>query len=467
LALGAALVVCGCATSVIQNDRLARFEPEKGYRFRNLEPGEQNSDSLLVILTFSGGGTRAASLAYGTLEALRDTRITWGGHESSLLDEVDVISSVSGGSLTAAYYGLFGERIFDEFPERVLYRNIQNGLIKQLFSPRTTIMMASPFYTRTDILADGFDRDIFERKTFGDLQAKGRRPYIVINSTDMSLGSRFEFTQDQFDHLYSELSTYRIGHAVAASAAFPGAFPPITLRNFDHGADYALPEWAQQALASEDFTRPGYRQAENLARYSEPSRDFVHLTDGGVADNLGLLPVIQVLRRVKAGSSQTLGEMVQNVRKILIITVNAEAKPPRSWDMSQSPLGVVATLLMAGSTPLTNFTSAEIEYMKLLIENQRLRAEVAKQEGDSASGKIPDLHFVEVSFDYVKDPVEREALNQLPTSFKLKRDQVDRLRTAAGTVLRDHPDFAKFLEGVRSQESVVGMEEKEGSRSAE
>ncbi len=86
-----------------------------------------------MFLTFSGGGTRAASFAYGVLEKLRDTEIVWEGQSRRLLDEVDVISSVSGGSLPAAYYGVFGERLFDDFPEKGLYRNIQGNLIKRLF----------------------------------------------------------------------------------------------------------------------------------------------------------------------------------------------------------------------------------------------------------------------------------------------------------------------------------------------
>ena len=63
-------------------------------------------DDVSLILTFSGGGTRAASLSYGVLKELR---------KQNLLEEIDVISSVSGGSFTSAYYGLYGEQIFEDF----------------------------------------------------------------------------------------------------------------------------------------------------------------------------------------------------------------------------------------------------------------------------------------------------------------------------------------------------------------
>jgi NTE family protein len=62
----------------------------------------------LLILAFSGGGTRAAAFAYGVLEELAATPVVLGGRPRRLLDEVDLISAVSGGSFTAAYYGLYG-----------------------------------------------------------------------------------------------------------------------------------------------------------------------------------------------------------------------------------------------------------------------------------------------------------------------------------------------------------------------
>ena len=446
--LWALLLGAGCATSPVTNARLARFDPAEGYRIRNLRAGEHNSDSLVVILTFSGGGTRAASLAYGVLEQLRDTRIRWEGEERSLLDEVDVISSVSGGSLPAAYYGLFGQRVFEDFPEQVLYTNLQGTLIRRMLLPPDNVKMLSPLYTRTDILAGRLDEHIFEGKTFSDLLAEGHRPYLIINATDISVGARFEFTQDQFDQLYSDLGSYHVGHAVAASAAFPGAFPPMTVRNHERGPDYALPGWAADALADGAADTVAYRQASSFASYGEPGRGYIHLSDGGVADNLGLLPVLFLLRRTAEGYGAPSGGLLEKARRVLILTVNAQVKAPRAWDTVQSPVGLVNTLFSAGTTPLSNFSDAQIEYLKLFLENRDLRAQLAEQEPGGAGEALPEMHFVEVSFDGVTDPVEREALNAMPTSFALKREQVDRLRSAAGGILEGHAKFQAFLSGL-------------------
>jgi NTE family protein len=183
------LILTGCATYPV-NPSLAQYDPQSGYRFENLTAPE-NSDSLFVILTFSGGGTRAAALSYGVLEKLRDTKIQWEGKERRLLDEVDVISSISGGSFTAAYYGLFGDEVFDpeKFRKVFLYRNIQSDLIVSMFNPINWFRLASPTFGRIDLAEEIYDREIFRQKSFSDLTSQGRRPFIMINATDMTMGS--------------------------------------------------------------------------------------------------------------------------------------------------------------------------------------------------------------------------------------------------------------------------------------
>lgn len=74
----------------------------------------------MLAVAFSGGGTRAAALSYGVMQELRDTHVQMNGKEQRLLDAITVISSVSGGSFTSAYYGLYGDRIFVDYEERFL-----------------------------------------------------------------------------------------------------------------------------------------------------------------------------------------------------------------------------------------------------------------------------------------------------------------------------------------------------------
>jgi hypothetical protein len=102
-------LAAGCA-HYPENARLAEVKAQNGYRFRILAH-PHNSDSLLMFLAFSGGGMRASALSYGVLEELAHTPIVWEGEHKRLVDEVDQISAVSGGSFTAAYYALYGYRL--------------------------------------------------------------------------------------------------------------------------------------------------------------------------------------------------------------------------------------------------------------------------------------------------------------------------------------------------------------------
>ena len=83
--------------------------------------GDPDVNRPFVLLSFSGGGTRAAALSFGLMEELRKVKYNESdGTERHLLDDVEIISSVSGGSFTSAYYALFPESFFDDFPKAFL-----------------------------------------------------------------------------------------------------------------------------------------------------------------------------------------------------------------------------------------------------------------------------------------------------------------------------------------------------------
>ena len=456
--LWVALALTGCNTIPVQNKPMDRYVQGAGYRYTNIAPGENNSDSLLVVLTFSGGGTRASAFCYGVLEKLRDTEIVWEGKHRRLLDEVDIISSVSGGSLPAAYFGLFGDRIFEDFPDKVLYKNIQDNLIKQVLTPTNWPKLASPLYGRSDMLGDDFSRDIFEKKTFGDLLQQNRRPFIVLNSTDAELGSRFDFTQRQFDLLYSDLASYPVGNAVAASASFPGLLAPMTLRNYPKMNDYVPPAWMTEELERRNIGSFRYRYALETDTYIKPGRPYVHLCDGGVSDNLGLLPVLQILGGGFPGDNATAPLKKLTTRKVMVITVNAKAVNRKAgWAIKGKGLGLLKVLGVAASAPLGNFTDAELALMRSYVnqsaEQRQLAARITQLYGKDAvpehfpelADKEIDFHFIEVDFDRVPDEADRDYLNSIPTAFKLKREQIDKLRGAAGQILDVNPDFRQCL----------------------
>ena len=175
------IALVGCTTQFRINVPLERYDPDYGYRLKGVAAPDR-SEELFLILTFSGGGTRAAALSYGVLSELAKTHITIDGRRRRLLNEVDMISSVSGGSFTAAYYGLFGDRIFEDFETRFLKRNFDKGLIFHLLNPANWARLVSSGFSRGDMAARYYDQHLFEGRTFGDIAARGG-PALLINAT--------------------------------------------------------------------------------------------------------------------------------------------------------------------------------------------------------------------------------------------------------------------------------------------
>ena len=217
----AVIATTGCLGPSHQNHALSEFKPQQGYRFDSIDPGAGNTDSLFVCLTFSGGGTRAAAFAYGVLLGLKDTPLPGNGQSTGhLIDEVDIISAVSGGSFTAMGYALWGDELFNgRFKDRFLTHNIQLDIALSFLTPK--YLLRAPFVAldSIDVASFYYDEEIFEGKTYGDLLKRNRRPFVVVNATDISRRQRFEFTQGDFDLLGSDLASVSVGAAVAASSA--------------------------------------------------------------------------------------------------------------------------------------------------------------------------------------------------------------------------------------------------------
>jgi NTE family protein len=228
------LAVYGCSTTPTPvNEAMNSVDMSTGYR--RLDDAKLDfSGDFAVMLAFSGGGTRAAALSYGVLEELRDTVIDDGATTQRLLDEVDSISSVSGGSFTAAYYGAYRDKIFEDFEEDFLHLGVQKTLIRRVLNPANWIRGMFSGFDRTEMAVDYYDRQIFKGATFGDMARQGP-PYIEINATDLSNGLRFTFNQERFDLICSDLTEFPLARAVTASSAVPVMFPTVTLKNYaDH-----------------------------------------------------------------------------------------------------------------------------------------------------------------------------------------------------------------------------------------
>ncbi|MYN04557.1 patatin-like phospholipase family protein [Pseudoduganella sp. DS3] len=215
-----------------------------------------NGASKRIGLTLSGGGFRAAAFHLGVLRELRARK---------LLDKIDLISCVSGGSIAGAFLALHWHDplALDKLDRYLATRSIAVGSVIG--------GTLDPFHTRLDKLAETYERDLFHGKKLGDL-AEG--PRIYVNSTNLATGNMFSFIagargkseMGDYELGFVEAPHFPIARAVAASSAFPPVFPPLRL-------DEKVYKHAAQC-------------------------DYVTLSDGGVYDNLGINPGLAALNKL-------------------------------------------------------------------------------------------------------------------------------------------------------------------------
>jgi len=439
------------------NDPLAHYDPNGGYRFGapSNEKQPAAAESIFLGLAFSGGGMRAAAFSYGALEELARTNVAVDGRHVRLLDEVDVISSISGGSFTAAYYALNHDRIFDDFETRFLRQNIQRKLLWQFCYPWNWVRLASPYFSRSDLVADYYNRHIFDGKTFGDLIRGRGRPFLTMTATDMSSGGRFIFTQEEFDMLGSDLSSTPIARAVAASSAFPVLLSPITVNNYAKTSQVPEPSWVKDAYAEPSASPASDRRLVRAKEFRvyENSTDhpYIHLIDGGVSDNLGTRAFIDTVIS-KGGARNTWQDYkLEKLRKVVVIVVNAAAENDPGWDRKASPPNVVQVVLALGSVSINRYS---FETSELFHESMK-RWETELNQAAAAAGKAERIKFypIEISFEAIQNGAERDYFDSLPTTFNLPPGAVDRLRAVAGRLLRESKDYQALLHDLESEES--------------
>jgi len=458
--VGLAALLAGCATRPV-NPPIAQADPSTGYRFETRQAKAKDKENL-VVLAFSGGGTRAAAFSYGVLEFLRKTEIVGPkGNRGRLIDEVDVITGVSGGSFTALAYGLYGDKLFDDYEQRFLKRDVQGEIIARAFSPKYWANLSSTGWGRSELASQLYDEILFNGATFGDLN-RGNGPLILASATDISTGSRFVFTQRVFDIICSDLNAVPLSRAAAASSAVPVVLSSITINNYGGKCNRATPAMVKLFTETENPPRPAARAIRSLKSeeaYSDSvGRPYIHLVDGGVSDNVGMRSVLDSLEILEALHERGLPTPLDTAKRIIVFIVNSLSSPPTNWDTVEDSPGTVDILLKSAGTPIDAFSFEAVELLKdtamhwqqsRLVRNSAAMA-LNKDPAVAAALRVPnaEIYAIDVSFPALKDKAEVAYLNQQPTSFVLPPEAVDRLRAAAATIIQDSPEFKRLLKDV-------------------
>lgn len=433
---------------------------------------ETNREDVLVILALSGGGARAAALGYGVLEALAATRIRPAASalSRSVLAEVDLISANSGGAFLGAYYAIHRESMFragadgqTPFERDFLKRRLTAELLASVAVNFGRISRGEA--SRTDVAAEHFGATLFGGRTFADLARQGP-PYLVINAHDTTKRARFEFTQEQFDLICSDLGSVPVASAVIASSAVHGIFTPLRLRNHATARCPPEPAWIAAALRGEGdaaslVDSPAARRSRALlARwYREKLPDglkapaaaefYVHLADGAAADNLGLrAPLLALASR---DSAFHFADKIARgrVKRVLLIAVNAATGPDPLRDADPGGPSPMQTMRDAADGLIRTVSDDTLREMQFVFAQLRAAAE---RNGGSPLVYGP----VVIDFDAIADERARRCFKRIPTTLDLPGPEVDALRMAGRRVLADAREFRRFVRDQAGEHATLG-----------
>jgi predicted acylesterase/phospholipase RssA len=366
-----------------------------------------DADGTFVGLAISGGGSRSANFAAACMFHLQ---------RLGVLQRVDYISSVSGGSLAAAYYCTQGEGWNPETVQRKLsYPFATDGLL-QTFLPWNTFGLLFTSLDRTDLLANTFERVLFSGPggralTYADLRPD--RPRLLINATDLQSGKRFVFSNESFDEINSDLAAFPVARAVAASSAVPVLLHQLTLK--DHSTTFD---------------------------------QYRHLIDGGVADNLGARTLVETFAaHVEQARLRGEPDPYPNGAVLLFLdaTVAYDARLSAHADTSfiesliaGAGLSTTSLLNRAGSATMAEIivqnAPDEARARELRASIRRLRDAGHLTLTDRTGHTVKVVHVALAQLDSISDlPFTsfRERVNNIATYFNIDRTEAFNLYQAA------------------------------------
>ena len=433
------LFISGCASyGVIENTQVTEVTIDKTVYSVDAFNHRLSGKKTAVILAFSGGGTRAAALSYGVLSELNETFVDSSNPEKPLLDDVAIISAVSGGSFTAAYYGLHGKKMFNQFENRFLKKNVERAFVNNLLNPLSWFSRKG----RTEYAIKYYDREVFDGATFQDM-LRPDRPMVLINATDLSKGVRFSFMQEYFNLLCSNLNDFSISRAVTASSAVPLLFNPVVVKNYAGCLD-ENPGWLRSARERAKADPELNLLVKGLESYfNKENHQYAHFVDGGITDNLGLRSVFDITKLLGGAKITNKIFNIEAPERLIVISVDASASPDYDIAHSPNPPAFLETLNATTDIQLHRYNTATLSDVR--------RATKVWAEDLSNSRRKVESGFVRLSFDGIDDPELRQHLNRIPTSLSLAPDQVDLLIETGRTLLRNNPVFLKVMDEMKDK----------------
>jgi NTE family protein len=273
----------------------------------------------------------------------------------------------------------------------------------------------------------------------------------------MSTGARFEFVQEQFDYLCSDLDGLSLARAVAASSAAPLVLSPITLWN--HAPANGAPGCGEPAArASARSANPGSGLVVQLAEMDTLRetnaqgllRPFVHLLDGGLSDNVGARGPMDYIAQFGGVIAGTRAAGYRAVRRVVFVVVNAETSARPLEDRRADVPGPLRAALALADIPINRNSSTALSAKRSLLDSWRSEVAAAHARGEfDVFAADARFYLIEVNLGDEPDAALRERLMAIPTTLQLSDDDVAMLRRQAVSALTRSVEFQRLLADLR------------------
>ncbi|HKY95730.1 MAG TPA: patatin-like phospholipase family protein [Kiloniellales bacterium] len=421
-----------------------------GYRLPALVKPEH--DDLLLILAFSGGGKRSSAFSYGALAAMRELQVVGGAAPHSMLSDIDLISSVSGGTFTSMYYGLHREKLFTDYEDDFLRVDIDSYIYGIYLLPWNWDWLVNPLVGTNDYMAKVYDDHMFHGATYADLIKNGR-PMIMADATDVTYGRVFSFIQDTFDLICSDLATFPLARATAASNGFPVLFSPITLISYTKDCKGRVPAWfaaSKEAVEQDPDSRlaAAAKQAEEYLNDKETW--YVHLLDGGIVDNLALRGLINSMLLMFDNPQAAVDRGFHKWRRVLVVSVDGEGDQDTSWARQRQVTGFGQILANVSGAQIDEYNFETLILAKEEVENfgtflAKLRC---AHEATIDGYRCDDVEssFVHLSLRDVTDESVRQRLEAIPTGLTVSEEDLKLLIESGRNAVMDSKEIRAALD---------------------
>jgi NTE family protein len=267
---------------------------------------------------------------------------------------------------------------------------------------------------------------------------------LRLHATNLALGQRFTFIPETFAALNSDLSSYPIGYACAASSAFPILLNPMTVRNYPPAADLTkdLAYLSARRNAREDLNKDLLVRIRDY--YNNKKNEYIHLADGGLVDNQGLQSVLDEFD-TNGIINRRLNYTTLPLQRLIIIDINAGVAPPNTSGETAEPPDIPSVV------ESTMVSSMDVLSARRWMDIKTKCSEYAKAKVDvgTVADSYKDLeepYRIEISFRNIKDPADLTKAMALPTSFALTADQLSVVDKVVPDLLTQDPEFQRLKE---------------------